>query len=55
MKWKNTLPNSQNVVMHLETLFTMSLVFGVFFFGGGGGGRGGGGRATSSLGCPDRF
>ena len=54
--WKNTLLNSANVVMHLESKFTMSLVFAttvffwVFFFlcGGGGGG-------TLSLGCPDQF
>ena len=44
MKWKNTLLNSGNVVMHLEALITMSLVFAttffffLFFWGGGGGG-----------------
>ena len=35
MTWKNTLLNSENVVMHLESKFTMSLVFVttfVFFF-----------------------
>ena len=45
--------NSENVVMHLESKFTMTLVFAttffLFFWGGGGGG------GTSSLGCPDRF
>ena len=47
MKWKNTLLNSGNVVMHLEAEITMSLVFATTFFfffffffllGGGGGG-----------------
>ena len=47
MKWINTLLNSENVVMHLEALITMSLVFATTFFFLGGG--------TSSLGCPDRF
>ena len=41
MKWKNTLLNSENVVMHLESKFMMSLVFATtfffFFFWGGGG------------------
>ena len=42
MTWKNTLLNSENVVMHLESKFTMSLVFAttfifcVFFCRGGG-------------------
>ena len=52
MTWKNTLLNSENVVMHLESKFMMSLVFATTFFLGGGGGGGGG---SSSLGCPDRF
>ena len=42
MTWKNTLLNSKNVLMHLESKFTRSLVFATtvflcFFFGGGGG------------------
>ena len=48
MTWKNTLLNSKNMVMHLESKFRMSLVFVTTFFvvvlllffllGGGGGG-----------------
>ena len=44
MTWKNTLLKSENLVKHLESKFTMSLVFAttffVSFFGGGGGGGG---------------